>query len=216
MSRLDSLIRELSPEESRRLFRTYLLEFAELSSHVHSLKSSRTQAESERDDVKSELARVRKTIEVLKKSFSNALMRQKGKYERELVSLLPSVEGGLAGDGLGSGGGGGGGAGGAGSGAGAGAGAGAAGSTGASSNQLMDDSDDGSGRARTGGGGGGDQRRTLFPTSSSSDLRVSGMIDNVDVEDTPLMSTVLTSLQQQVSGLTQELAVYKEANQQMK
>jgi hypothetical protein len=64
MARLDGLIRELSQEEARRLFRTYLLEFAELSSQVHSLKSSRSTAESERDDARGELARVKKTVEV--------------------------------------------------------------------------------------------------------------------------------------------------------
>jgi hypothetical protein len=64
MARLDGLIRELTQEESRRLFRTYLLEFAELSSQVHSLKSGRVQAESERDDLRGELTRVKKTVEV--------------------------------------------------------------------------------------------------------------------------------------------------------
>lgn len=64
MARLDGLIRELTQEESRRLFRTYLLEFAELSSQVHSLKSGRAQAESERDDLRGELTRVKKTVEV--------------------------------------------------------------------------------------------------------------------------------------------------------
>ena len=43
LTRLDALVREMTPEESRRLFRTYLVEYAELSSHVHSLKSGRAQ-----------------------------------------------------------------------------------------------------------------------------------------------------------------------------
>ena len=30
--------------------------------------------------------------QVLKRSFANALNRQKGKYERELVAMLPSLE----------------------------------------------------------------------------------------------------------------------------
>ena len=33
--------------------------------------------------------------QVLKRSFANALNRQKGKYERELVAMLPSLEPGV-------------------------------------------------------------------------------------------------------------------------
>jgi len=36
--------------------------------------------------------RMRKTIEALKRTFSNSLAKQKSKYERELVALLPSLE----------------------------------------------------------------------------------------------------------------------------
>jgi hypothetical protein len=43
LTRLDALVREMTTEEARRLFRTYLVEFAEMSSHVHTLKSGRTQ-----------------------------------------------------------------------------------------------------------------------------------------------------------------------------
>ena len=191
MARMDAIIRELSPEESRRLFRTYLLELAELSSHVHTLKSSRLQAESERDDLKSELVKVRRTIDVLKKSFSNALARQKGKYERELVSLLPSVEAAPEGAAHSI----------------------QAASTyghvphGPSSNQRPDDDH---------GGSASSARATLPHTlSATSEMRLSAVLDEAFAEDAPLMSSVLTSLQQQVASLSQEVAVLKEANQQL-
>ncbi len=51
LGRLDGIIRELAPDEARRLFRTFLLELAEVSSSVNSMRDGKKQAESECEEV---------------------------------------------------------------------------------------------------------------------------------------------------------------------